>query len=364
MAYGLYLHIPFCASACSYCDFFKVIGREDAIPEFLEALGREIDLRADRAIEADTLYFGGGTPSLLDPDALARILEKIRQSFTVSRDVEITCEANPETVNLDKLAAYRCAGINRLSLGVQSFRDGDLRLMRRAHDARRAIQAVRDARTAGFSNLSFDLISALPGMNLRDWLSNVQHALSLGPDHLSAYALEYHPGTVFTLERDSGRLEPARELIEREMFLAAIEFLQARGYEHYEISNFARPGFASRHNLKYWRHEPYLGFGPSAHSFTGRQRSWNHRSLQRYIADLSSGRMPFAGQEDLTPAQLDLERLLLGLRTREGAEWLGGPLPPGVPDRLVARRGRNLSLTSEGLVLYESVCEAFAQALP
>lgn len=362
MKFGVYLHIPFCISKCSYCDFFTVIGKESAIPRYVDALCAEIELYADTALEADTVYFGGGTPSLLPPEAMEGILAKLVRSFDLAGRLEVTCETNPETVDAAKLRSFRECGITRLSLGVQSFHDSDLVKLGRNHDALRSAACVREARAAGFDNISMDLISALPWMSLKGWMENLERAVALSPDHISAYTLEYHPGTFLAEERAAGRLLPAQENLEREMYLKTIEFLESCGYEQYEISNFARPGFVSRHNLKYWRQEPYLGFGTSAHSFTGRRRYWNHSHWERYLTDLQAGRKPVAGFEDLNHEQLALERLMLGLRTCQGASWDGDSLPPGIPEQLVTRRNGHIALTPAGRVLYETVCEVFARA--
>lgn len=363
MKLGLYLHLPFCISRCSYCDFFTVVGKEDAIPAYVEAICKEIRLYAAPDQAADTVYFGGGTPSLLSPRQFEQILETIRASFRLEADTEITCETNPETVDRAKLAGFRAAGINRLSLGVQSFHDSELHQLDRAHDSRRAKGCISDARDAGFGNLSIDLISALPGMKLASWTDNLRKAVSLQPDHISAYTLEYHPGTRVSRERSEGRLLPAQETLEREMYLRTIDFLGEHGYAHYEISNFARPGFESRHNSKYWLHQPYLGFGTSAHSFQGRSRYWNHSNLARYLTDLSQGRKPIAGSEELSEAQLRLERITLGLRTREGAPWDGGELPASIPPDLLRKDNGRIALTREGFALYDSICEQLVRFL-
>jgi len=363
MKLGLYCHLPFCVSKCSYCDFFTVIGREDAIPDYVDAICREIELYADRESLVDTVFLGGGTPSLLEPDQLGGILDAVRNHFRLGDNVEVTCETNPETVNLARLKAFRSIGINRLSLGIQSFHLPELVQLTRAHNVQRAVDCIRDAREAGFDNLSIDLISALPGMRLESWMDNLERAVSLEPNHISAYTLEYHPGTKVSREREAGLIQPAQEAMEREMYLKTIEYLEANGFHHYEISNFARPGFECRHNLKYWRHESYLGFGTSSHSFLGHRRWWNHANLDRYLEDLSNGIKPVGGSEELEESQLELERLTLGLRTRQGAEWNEVVLPSGIPGHLIERNGTRIALTSEGFALYDSVCDVFARSV-
>ena len=317
MKLGLYCHLPFCVSKCSYCDFFTVIGREDAIPDYVDATCREIELYADRESLVDTVFLGGGTPSLLEPDQLGGILDAVRNHFRLGDNVEVTCETNPETVNLAKLKAFRSIGINRLSLGIQSFHLPELVQLTRAHNVQRAGDCIRDAREAGFDNLSIDLISALPGMRLESLMDNLERAVSLEPNHISAYTLEYHPGTKVSREREAGLIQPAQEAMEREMYLKTIEYLEANGYHHYEISNF----------------------------------------------DLSNGIKPGGGSEELEEAQLELERLTLGLRTRQGAEWNEVVLPSGIPGHLIERNGTRIALTSEGFALYDSVCDVFARSV-
>ncbi|MDA0836984.1 MAG: radical SAM family heme chaperone HemW [Planctomycetota bacterium] len=362
MPHGAYLHIPFCLSKCSYCDFFSVIGEEESIPAYTEAICKEIRLYADRELAVDTIFFGGGTPSYIPAADLGRILDTLRDCFAIANDAEVTCETNPETVDPAKLSEFLALGINRLSLGVQSFHNHELQQMGRAHDAGRAVQCFKEAREAGFTNVSMDLISALPEMSLQSWQDNLERLVELQPDHLSAYTLEYHPGTKFERERTLGLLKPAQEFLERDMYLDTIRFLEGHGYGHYEISNFAKPGFECRHNLKYWRHEPYLAFGTSAHGFDGRRRYWNHRSLKRYLDDIEKGVRPIVESETLDESQIQLEQLMLGMRTRIGIEW-DRALPSEVPANLFSQQGGRVSLTANGFVLYEAVCAAFAGEL-
>ncbi|MDP6110423.1 MAG: radical SAM family heme chaperone HemW [Planctomycetota bacterium] len=362
MPHGAYLHIPFCLSKCSYCDFFSVIGEEESVPAYTESICKEIAMYADRELVVDTIFFGGGTPSYIPAAELGRMLETLVDCFAIANDTEVTCETNPETVDPAKLDELRSIGINRLSLGVQSFHDHELQQIGRAHDAARAVRCFREAREAGFTNVSMDLISALPEMSLQSWKDSLERLVELEPDHLSAYTLEYHPGTKFERERTLGLLNPSQEFLEREMYLETISFLEGHGHGHYEISNFARPGFECRHNLKYWRHEPYLAFGASAHGFDGRRRYWNHRHLKRYLEDIGRGLIPVVESEELNESQIRLEELMLGLRMREGAVW-DGDLPSEVPAELCGREGGRVSLTANGFVLYESVCAAFARKL-
>lgn len=363
MKVGIYLHIPFCRSKCWYCDFFSLAGREDALPTYVDSLCREIELYDGPEPAADTVYFGGGTPSLLSPEQFEQIFSCLRRCFPPAEGAEVTCETNPDTVDRAKLSALRELGVNRLSVGVQSFHDDELRQMERAHDSRRARRCLEDARAAGFGDLSIDLISALPGRSLDSLRDNLRQATEFSPEHISAYTLEYHEGTRLAAERAARKVRPADEELERRMYLETIDSLARNGYEHYEVSNFARPGRRCRHNLKYWRHEPYLGFGASAHGFTGNRRYWNHADLDRYLADVSAGEKPLAGEEELDDRQLALEKLMLGLRTSDGAVWSPRDLPPDVPERFVVRHGDRVALTREGFALYDTIAEAFARAL-
>jgi len=363
MKIGIYLHIPFCRSKCWYCDFFSVAGRKDTLPAYVDSLCREIELYGDPGLEADTVYFGGGTPSLLTADQFEQILGTLRGRFRLAEGAEITCETNPETVDRAKLSAVRGLGVNRLSVGVQSFHDAELRQMERAHDSARAAQCIADARTVGFEDLSIDLITALPGMSLGSLEDNLRQAANFFLEHISAYTLEYHEGTRLDAERAAKKVRPADEEVEKRVYLETADSLGRRGYEHYEVSNFARPGRRCRHNLKYWRHEPYLGFGASAHGFAENRRYWNHPDLDRYLEDLSAGRKPLAGEEELDGRQLALERLMLGLRTADGAVWTQRDLPRDVPKRFVVRHGDRIALTREGFALYDTIAEAFARAM-
>jgi putative oxygen-independent coproporphyrinogen III oxidase len=273
----------------------------------------------DFASRFDTLYLGGGTPSLLTADELAVLLESLREQFEFSPDTEITLEANPDDLNPQVLKSYRGLGINRLSLGVQSFADRELAFLGRRHDAAQALNALGWAREAGFANLGIDLMYGLPGQTVEQWQGNLESALGFLPEHLSCYQLTVEAGTPLARRQAEARFQPLSEEMEREFFLFTSRFLEDQGYFHYEISNFARgKGKLSRHNCKYWNHTPYLGLGPAAHSYRGGRRWWNHRSLEAYCGALSAGEAPVAGEEVLTPEQARLEALYLGLRTRDG----------------------------------------------
>ena len=324
MSAGLYIHIPFCSRICGYCDFVTALSRDSAFAPYLTSLRSEIRLRSDdesiKELEFETLYFGGGTPSLLTARQLGSIVDSVVSSFNFGDDPEITIETNPDTVDLRKLKALRSAGANRLSLGVQSFQPDELQILDRDHTNEDSIARFDDARKAGFENISLDLIFALPDQKLRTWEKNLQKAVELDPNHISTYNLTYEEGTPFSLKLHHGIFRIASEETQRAMYLTAVEFLTSRGFGHYEVSNYARPGFESRHNRKYWQGSPYLGLGVSAHSFIHNRRFWNVANLKKYNEKLSAGILPIGGEEVLSSESRSLERVLLGLRQRRGID--------------------------------------------
>ncbi|MHB8769609.1 MAG: radical SAM family heme chaperone HemW [Syntrophales bacterium] len=317
---GLYVHVPFCLRKCGYCGFFSVTGRE-LIPDFLTALGREAALCGPGWGRFDTLHIGGGTPSLLAPNDLARLIDSLRAAFTITPAAEIAVEVNPGDVDPPYLRTLRSAGVNRLTIGCQSFDDALLAFLGRRHTARQARDAVEAARAAGFANIGIDLIFGIPGQSADDWQNTLATACSLRPDHLSCYQLTIEAGTPFGRRHDSGEIALPGDETQADLFLATSRTLADNGFLQYEVSNFTRSrGTESRHNKKYWRHTPYLGLGPAAHSFDGRIRSWNVRSVEGYIAALKAGRLAVAESEQLTPEQLRTEALFLGMRTSAGVD--------------------------------------------
>lgn len=318
---GLYIHIPFCIKKCAYCGFYSITDLT-LIPEFLAALRREMALYRDDHGDFDSVYIGGGTPSVLATDDLALLIGDIRKAFTITPDAEITIEANPSDITTGLLAALKNAGVNRLNIGCQSFDDDSLALLGRRHTPREAEEKIRMARDAGFDNLGIDLIYGLPDSR-RDgfaiWLATLRTALSYCPEHLSCYQLTIETDTSLAELCRKGEIALPNGDLQARYFFQTAEILEEAGYRHYEVSNFARGGgFQSHHNSKYWDHTPYLGLGPAAHSFDGRQRRWNHRSVAAYLKDLTAGKPPVADSEVLSDEQLRLEALFLGLRTRRG----------------------------------------------
>jgi oxygen-independent coproporphyrinogen-3 oxidase len=316
----LYVHVPFCARRCSYCDFAIAVRRDVPMAEFLDALRAELELvRGDGAgPELDTLYLGGGTPSRLGGRGVRDLISLVRRYFTTDELAELTIEANPDDVTADVAAAWREIGVNRVSLGVQSFDDRVLQWMHRTHDSEQVPRAVEALRDAGFENISLDLIFGLPESMERSWESDLSQALRLGPDHISLYGLTVEHATPLARWVESGAIAPAGEDRYARDFLVADELTVAAGFTHYEVSNFARPGKKSRHNTAYWDGSEYLGIGPSAHSFDGETRRWNVAAYRRWAQLLRGGKSVIEGAERLTDENRRAERVYLGLRTSRG----------------------------------------------
>ena len=315
---GIYIHVPFCSSRCIYCDFYSTTQGMEMRSAYVKALCCEIVARkhelGDNKIS--TIYFGGGTPSLLSLEQIGHIMQTIRDNFEISSAAEITLESNPDDVTVQLAEGWVTLGFNRVSLGLQTFDDNILRILRRRHTSATAREAVQILRAAGFRNLTLDLIYGLPNQTFDTWTNDVKELLALPVNHLSAYALSYEPGTVLTRMRDRGEIKEADEEMIRKMYLYLIEQAEGAGYNHYEISNFALPGYESRHNSSYWSGVPYLGLGPGAHSYDGVSvRRANNPDLLAYVK--SQGKAP-CSYEQLDEVQLYEEYLLTGLRTAKG----------------------------------------------
>jgi len=315
---GVYFHIPFCRKRCHYCDFYKTT-QVRFLPRYLAMMAGELALQKDylEGESLETLYFGGGTPGLLAAGEVSALLDRVNALFCVVSGAEVTLEANPDDLISGKPAAWRAAGVNRLSLGIQSFDDGHLRAMNRRHTALQALEAVHTAVNEGFTDISIDLIFGLPGLSLSQWENTLDTALSLPVSHISAYHLTYHEGTPFFTWLRRGMLREATEEESLEQFSMLMAKTAKAGFEHYEISNFARSGAYSRHNRGYWSGEKYLGLGPSAHSYNGHSRQWNVSSLQKYLQALEIGKVPFEAEE-LTATDRLNDYLITRLRTRWG----------------------------------------------
>jgi len=315
---GIYIHVPFCKKACHYCNF-HFSTQQQLKPEMVKAICREAYLRKDFIQEPiNTIYLGGGTPSLLSASELDIILSTLQQHYSIATGIEITLEANPDDISDEKLNQWLKAGVNRLSMGIQSFFEEDLQWMNRAHNAIQAKDCIEKAQIAGFNNLTIDLIYGTPGLTNERWQQNIQTALSLGIPHLSCYALTIEPNTALDHMVRKGQKKDVDADIQATHFNILTQTLQTAGFEHYEISNFAKPGFRSQHNSSYWQGKPYLGLGPSAHSFDGAFiRQWNISNNPLYISSLQQGVVPFES-ETLTITQKINEYLMTSLRTMEG----------------------------------------------
>src|SRR2546426_1798194 len=359
----LYLHVPFCARRCSYCDFSIAVRKRVPAGEYVVAIESELSALVERGVVAsgdafETLYLGGGTPSLLPPDAIHQLLDAIRETLRIPRsafraDLEVTLEANPEDVTLEHAIAWRRAGVNRVSLGAQSFDDRVLRWMHRSHDAARIGDAVGMLRRAGIDNVSLDLIFALPAELGRDWARDLDHALALEPSHLSLYGLTVEQRTPLARWISRGAATAPDDERYAAEYLQAHVRLRTCGYRFYEVSNAARNGWRSRHNAAYWSGRPYLGCGPARHSFDGRVRRWNLAAWEAYRRAVAAGRSPLESEEVLTPGQRGPERLYLSLRTAEGlplppSSALYRLLPPWVERGWVEIRNERLVCTPEG----------------
>ena len=375
---GLYIHVPFCSAICNYCNFNRGLFDAELKARYVDALIAEIcNQSATRspqsAMAADTIYFGGGTPSLLEPDEIARIIRACDEAFDISTDREVTMEANPETVTEARLAAFRAAGVNRLSFGVQSFREDELRRLSRLHSADRPRAALGEARAAGFDNVSLDLMMWLPGQRVGDWLESVDAAIALRPDHLSLYLLEIYPNAPLKDDMARARWSQAPDDDAATMYLEAMARLEDAGLAQYEISNVARHGRRSRHNLKYWTDGEWLGFGCGAHSTRDGSRWKNISSTTEYIDVVGRGASPAADLRRLTPGEQLGDALFTGLRLVDGIDtnaiqsrygvdvWhrFGADLEQFVEAGCLRRNGSRLHLTRQGMLLAHEVMTVF-----
>jgi oxygen-independent coproporphyrinogen-3 oxidase len=369
---GLYVHIPFCSSICNYCNFNRGLYDEALKTRYVAALRHEI-ATAPAGLSADTIFFGGGTPSLLEPAEIAAIIHDLRDRFDLTPDAEITLETNPETVDREKLERFRAAGVNRLSFGVQSFQDEELKRLGRIHSASRARAAVGEARAAGFDNVSLDLMMWLPGQSVETWLGNVDRLVDAAPDHASLYLLELYPNAPLKEEMARGGWSLAPDDDAADMYLRAMERLERAGLKQYEISNVARPGRASRHNLKYWTDGEWLAFGCGAHSTHGGVRWKNVSATEDYVDRVTSGRDIVTERRILSSSDRLEEALFTGLRLTRGVDieavgaryeidiWAayGAALLPFLDAGWLIRDGGRLRLTREGMLMANEVMAVF-----
>ncbi|MFY0252797.1 radical SAM family heme chaperone HemW [Chitinophaga sp. 30R24] len=366
---GIYLHIPFCKQACYYCNFHFSTSRSQQgamVASILQEISLQKDYLAQQPIH--TIYFGGGTPSLLEDTELQSLLAHLRATFQVAADAEITLEANPDDLNPEKLAMLQAAGVNRLSIGVQSFFEADLIWMNRAHNSAQALACIQQAQAAGFRNITIDLIYGGPTLTNEGWEHNVKQAIALGIPHLSCYALTVEPGTAldhFIRKKQMAPTDPDKAARHFELL---VSWAEAAGYEHYEISNFALPGWHSKHNSSYWQGKSYLGLGPSAHSFNGLSRQWNVANNAQYIKSIAAGKVPFE-IESLTVDMQFNEYVMTSLRTAAGTnlEWVAERFGTSFAIHLIAhsqpfiaigrmeRLGETLRLTKAGKLFADGI---------
>jgi oxygen-independent coproporphyrinogen-3 oxidase len=317
---GLYIHIPFCQSKCGYCSFYSIKSL-NLIPDFIDALKKEIKFYSKLFKSFDTVYLGGGTPSLLSPQQLETILKTINKFYRIDSHAEITIEVNPGDVSVDYFQSLRSLGINRVNIGIQSFDDNILKFLGRRHNSPEAITAINDAGAAGFTNVGIDLMYGIHYQNIKSWKRTLHKSLSFTPEHISCYQLSLAPKTPLYKKYDTEEIELPKEKEQLGYFLTTAELLENAGYIHYEVSNFARnENLKSKHNMKYWQHVPYLSLGPAAHSFLDNKRWWNKSSVNKYLEEIAQGKMPVENEEKLSAEQLQLETLFLGLRTKAGID--------------------------------------------
>jgi putative oxygen-independent coproporphyrinogen III oxidase len=370
---GIYIHIPFCRKLCFYCDFYHLTTRGDNTA-FINALRKETAIRKDYlgTESVSTIYFGGGTPSTLAVQELQTIINDIRDKFRVEENCEITIELNPDDVNREYLEGLRLLDINRISLGIQSWRDNDLKMLNRRHDSARAEIALSEIFNAGFQNVSIDLIYGIPGMTLQDWASNLDFSFLFDIKHLSAYHLTFEPGTVFGKMLEKGLIAEIDEEESVMLFNLLIEKAEAAGFIQYEISNFGKQGYFSVHNSNYWRQVNYIGLGPSAHSFNGYSRQWNKRDLKEYIKSVNSG-LPFFEHEDLDLKSRFNEYVMTSLRTmwgidleyvekafeKEGYDYIVNLAGKFIDYGLLRQDRKNLVLTNQGKIISDNIISEF-----
>lgn len=384
--FALYIHFPFCMRKCNYCDFYSIT-EHGWIDAYLKALHKEIDQYQKGppfgGFSVTSIYLGGGTPSLLPPNEITKLLKAIKKGFYCDECIEITLEANPGAIEYYSLQELLLAGVNRLSLGIQSFSDKELRTLTRIHTAQEAESIITESRRAGFDNINVDLIFGIPGQDFKSWEYSLKKTVALLPEHVSMYGLTYESGTALTNAMEVGKLKNCDEELEREMYFLGKDTLEAAGYAHYEISNLALPGCRSIHNQSYWDGSCYLGLGPGGHSFDGDRRWWNRSDVSTYVDLISENQSPVVDIETLTKQQKAMERILLGFRRREGIrleQWrkrfhcdllrsagrpisaLGGydtgarSFESSKEKKVLILNDTALALSREGLVLYDFIC--------
>lgn len=367
-----YIHIPFCNHKCIYCDFYSIITSE-SINSFLKALKEEINFYSKKYSdqrELITIYFGGGTPSLMEPDYISSIIKLVKEKFKVKDNAEITMETNPGTVSKSKLKEFKDIGINRLSVGIQSFHDDELKFLTRIHNSKSAIETIENAASAGFDNISLDLIFNLPKQTKKKWISNLEQAVKLPIKHISAYSLILERGTILNKMVLDGKVKMQSNDYDADLYETTIDFLEEKGFHQYEVSNFSFPGYECLHNISYWNYTDYFGFGTSAHSFIDDKRWWNFSSAKKYIAEINERRNAIAGSEGISPSQKHDEYVMLALRSSGlllneynkmfGSDWLKEKNPYFQKlenQRLIIRNGEQIKLTKQGYAVCDEILQ-------
>lgn len=365
MINSLYIHIPFCVRKCIYCDFLSIRHDNDVAGDYVTALINELDIRKEAAGEIKTIYIGGGTPTTLTTQELIRLIQALRSSFRILSEAEITIEANPGTIDREKIRALADAGVNRLSLGIQSFIDRELQLLGRIHNSDDAVKAIDIVRSSGISNLSIDLIYGIPGQSFNDWEDNLSRATAISPEHISAYELTQEKNTPLDELISQGTLEKPDEETIINMYFNTIDRFKKAGYLHYEISNYSKPGFECRHNLNYWNRGEYIGIGAGAHSFIGDRRIKNTYSIEQYIKSLNNNVLAIEEDIEISCEDALKEFIFLGLRKTEGLnvrEFIEGlclDLEPAaqelIENELLESSGGRLRLTRKGIIVSNMV---------
>lgn len=320
MAYGIYIHIPFCVKRCYYCDFFSSIYNKKQIPRYIDALKKEISSRRYKGEEVCSIYIGGGTPSLLTDIQISGLINTIRDTHDVPSNCEITLEANPYNLDIKKLEGFLSSGINRLSLGVQSVNDDNLKIIGRLHDRLSSIKSIKDAHKVGFKNISVDLLYGLPKQGVGEWIETLETIINECPHHISTYELTIHNGTAMSHMIDEGQIHIPSDEVIQEMYLKGAELLETNGFKQYEISNFSLSGYMCKHNLNYWLRQRYIGIGAGAYSFDGNKRFSNVEDVDRYIYAINSGTTDMQCCTHINDTDMQQERVFLGLRMTDGID--------------------------------------------
>ncbi len=371
---AIYVHIPFCDHKCIYCDFYSLIDYKN-VSNYLSALKKEIYYQSKfykNSHQFNTIFFGGGTPSFMDPDYIFQIINHLQNNFSFDEKIEITLETNPGTVDLNKLKEFKEAGINRISFGVQSFDEDELKFLTRIHNKKTAIENINAASKAGFENMSLDLIFNLPKQSKEKWLSNLRTALSLPIKHISAYSLILERGTILNKMVLDGKVKMQDEDYDAELYEITIDYLTGKGFEQYEVSNFCLPGYECGHNMAYWCYKDYLGFGTSAHSFMNGKRWWNYSALNFYLANINKKQNAITGEEVISESQMINEYVMLALRSKGldknefiskfGEDWLNKNsifVKNLIKDKILIKRNNFLKFTAKGYALCDEVLQKF-----